>query len=373
MIGPSNVPRPPTRTMKIIFAVQLTPKIESGPSGRIEQLPGEDDRARGRRSRRRRRRRGSPLPSEHAHADARRPPPRRRGSPGATRRDGCGAGRRAGREQHRDGRERRPVRVVQPLLRRVPDVERRAAPTCRCRRRSPGSGRARRGSRTPRRRPTSRSRTRPPRSHSTTAATGIATAPPMSVASSIDRYGLSECWTERKTAAYAPMPMNRLLADRHEPAVAGERVPHHRHDDEEVELDEVVLRVLAEHERREREQDDEACEPAGEGDRQRRPALDAYFRHGGGGGAHPAPRSVSRRPPACIAVRATSTARKTTCPESAKYSGLICAPTVCATPSTIPPPSVPQSGADPADDDGLEGVDELGRRPRCGSNDERIP
>ena len=48
----------------------------------------------------------------------------------------------------------------------------------------------------------------PARNQSTTAATGMATAPPMNVASSIDRYGLSECWTERKTAAYAPMPMN---------------------------------------------------------------------------------------------------------------------------------------------------------------------
>jgi len=36
MIGPSNVPRPPTSTMKIIFADQLTPKIESGPSGGID-------------------------------------------------------------------------------------------------------------------------------------------------------------------------------------------------------------------------------------------------------------------------------------------------------------------------------------------------
>ena len=39
----------------------------------------------------------------------------------------------------------------------------------------------------------------PARSQSTSTATGIATAPPISVASSIDRYGLSECCTERKT------------------------------------------------------------------------------------------------------------------------------------------------------------------------------
>src|SRR5581483_7744909 len=138
-----------------------------------------------------------------------------------------------------------------------------------------------------------------------------------------------------------------------EPAVAGERVPHHRHDDEEVQLDEVVLRVLAEHDRRERKQDDKACEPAGDG-------------------AHPTPRSVSRMPPACIAVRATSTARKTRCPESAKYSGLICAPTACATPSTIPPPSVPQSEPMPPMTTASKAYRSCAA-PALGSNEDRIP
>ncbi len=48
----------------------------------------------------------------------------------------------------------------------------------------------------------------PPRSQSTIDASGIETSPPNSVAISIARYGLSECCTERKTTAYAPIPMN---------------------------------------------------------------------------------------------------------------------------------------------------------------------
>jgi len=39
----------------------------------------------------------------------------------------------------------------------------------------------------------------PARSQSTISATGIATTPPISAASSIERYGLSPCWSERKT------------------------------------------------------------------------------------------------------------------------------------------------------------------------------
>ena len=54
----------------------------------------------------------------------------------------------------------------------------------------------------------------------------------------------------------------------------------------------------------------------------------------------------------------SSTARNARWPARICHSGLIAAPTVCATPRMMPPASVPQSEAEAADDDRLEGVDQ---------------
>src|SRR5205823_5357649 len=126
------------------------------------------------------------------------------------------------------------------------------------------------------------------------------------------------------------------------------RVPHDREHHEVVELDQVVERVLAERERGEREQPDQAGEPGGERAREHGPALDA----GAGRSlehllAHAVAPRGSRIRPACAIARKTSTARKTTCPPSAKYCTSILAPTVCATPRTMPPTSVPHSDPTP--------------------------
>src|SRR5207244_2775010 len=116
-------------------------------------------------------------------------------------------------------------------------------------------------------------------------------------------------------------PDERLLADRHETPEPGERVPHHREDDEDVERGQLLHRVCTEHERHECEQPDQHDETARERQRDRVPAADAQA-------------ATLRSVPAASTARATSTARKTTCPASAKYSGSICAPIVCAAPST---------------------------------------
>ena len=61
------------------------------------------------------------------------------------------------------------------------------------------------------------------------------------------------------------------------------------------------------------------------------------------------------------AGRSTSTTRKARCPARICHSGLILAPTVWATPMMMPPASVPQKLPKPADDHGLEGVEQACR------------
>ena len=109
MIGPSNVPRPPTSTMKIIFAVQLTPKIESGPSGK-RQLFGEDHGARGAAA-------GAGDDEEDPLAGSTRTPTEAAAS--SSSRIACSeapsrlrSSTKSSEEQHRDRAERHPVRVV---------------------------------------------------------------------------------------------------------------------------------------------------------------------------------------------------------------------------------------------------------------------
>src|SRR5207302_6184407 len=113
-------------------------------------------------------------------------------------------------------------------------------------------------------------------------------------------------------------------------------------DHEEVELDQVVERALAQHERCKGEQPQKGPQADGESHRDRRPPLDPRD-CGSRCRQAPAPLGSTRRPPAWSTARRISTARNTTCPPSAKYCTLICAPTVCATPRTMPPTSVPQS------------------------------
>src|SRR5262249_24607093 len=127
-----------------------------------------------------------------------------------------------------------------------------------------------------------------------------------------------------------------LLSDRDEPAVAGERVPHRGHQHEDQQRRHLLGGGLAQRHRHEHEHDRKQAEagrePRGEG----APTL-----HGEGLG-HVA--ALGRKMPPCGEA---STARNTRCPASTEYCGLICAPTVWATPSTMPPASVPQSEPKP--------------------------
>ena len=79
-----------------------------------------------------------------------------------------------------------------------------------------------------------------------------------------------------------------------------------------------------------------------------------------GGGGHRRVRlghSVAR-PRVRPSGRTASTARKTRWPARIPRPASICAPTVCATPSTMPPDQRAPDRADAADDDGLEGEQE---------------
>src|SRR5207244_4604298 len=122
---------------------------------------------------------------------------------------------------------------------------------------------------------------------------------------------------------------------------------HRRQDDVGVELGELAERVRAQEDGTESERD----EQRGAGRRSRHgdgsPPLDANP----AGRAHDSSPSAALKPPrpsaAPLTRRAPSTARNTRCPVRIDHCGSSCAPTVCATPITIPPTSVPQSEPSP--------------------------
>ena len=205
----------------------------------------------------------------------------------------------------------------------------------------------------------------PPRSQSTTAATGIAIARAEQRRERHRQIRVQRVLHREEHDRVRADPDERLLPDRDEPAVPGECVPHHREDHEEVQLDQVVERVLRRAgTARRRAGRSRPAEPAGERPRQPRPPLDAN-RPGASRGRSRGRRANRTRP--CARRRAaTSTARNTTMAAERKYCTLISALRSARRPSTMPPSERPPERADPADHDRLEGEDELRRRRRTG-------
>ena len=264
-------------------------------------------------------------------------PPRRRGSPAATRRAGCAGARRASRGRTPSGRAS-ASRCSAAARRRVELSSISDVPVP-----APSDW-----SRETRMRGRLGDDPHPdrelaPRKRSTRSESGIETPPQKSAATTIAPYGF-QLWLREPDGAVGAEADERLLADRDEAAVAGERVPHHRDEHQDQQRRQLLRRRSRRTgAARTRARPRAHREAAGERrPRRRAPALD--------GEAAPVPRA----PRSLIAVRApdarrvpprgeASTARKTRCPASTEYCGSICAPIVCATPSTMPPASVPQS------------------------------
>ena len=128
----------------------------------------------------------------------------------------------------------------------------------------------------------------------------------------------------------------RLLPDRDETAVPGEGVPHRRHEDEDPQpgqlLGDVGLEDGGDREQAEHDQRRSTAVRSSERRVQRSTRSARDGRHDRDA------RATKVRP-----LRTMRTARKTRFPNRIDDCGLICAPMVWATPSTIPPTSVPHS------------------------------
>ena len=133
----------------------------------------------------------------------------------------------------------------------------------------------------------------------------------------------------RREQGVAAQTDERLLADRHQAGVARQQVP-----------------VLRQREHRQHEEQilDDAARNEGRSDRQRGEKGDA--RHDGGGRQARAGFDTEARHQSVVRGkrprgRTTRTIRNTAWPARICHSGLILAPTVCATPRMTPPASVP--------------------------------
>ena len=170
----------------------------------------------------------------------------------------------------------------------------------------------------------------PPRSRSTSSDTGSETTPANSAASAHGDVGVDAVLGEhdRRVGAEAD---ERLLADRDQPAVAGQRVPHPGQDDQHEQLAEL---------RRDRSGEQygtRARAATSDHDGRRRP-TDARDRASSRGRPCSCPSREDRRRAGSRARSGTPGGRR-----GSTHCGSICAPTVCATPSTMPPTSVPHS------------------------------
>src|ERR1043165_4214347 len=134
-----------------------------------------------------------------------------------------------------------------------------------------------------------------------------------------------------------------LLADRDQAAVAGEGVPHRGEDGEDEQLGELLGGVGRQRERDEGEGDDDDRDARHREPRQPAPALDGVARGRGVDRRHAQLLRAARVRPRGLA----RTARNTRWPARIEYSGSMWAPTVCATPSTMPPSKVPHSEPKP--------------------------
>src|SRR4029077_4450643 len=144
---------------------------------------------------------------------------------------------------------------------------------------------------------------------------------------------------EEGVAAEAPVG---LLADRDEARVAGEQVPHLGEPEQRDELhqDPHRARVPPRGQARQHGQPQRGADQAGAAGPRGAAGADGP---GARGRAQATLRAFANRPWG----RRSSTARKTRCPVRMPQPGDSLAPTVCATPSTAPPTSVPQSEPSP--------------------------
>ena len=160
----------------------------------------------------------------------------------------------------------------------------------------------------------------------------------------IARYGVKPCCV-RKIVSVGAEADECLLADRDEPTVARERVPHHREDHEDQQHGQLLVDVRAEEERHHREHGDDEQRDRHRRDRHARPAL------------HTEPAGERARCAARITGRGSGErgcrprggehGEEHEVAEEHAYCGLTCSPITCATPSTMPPSSVPHAEPNP--------------------------
>ena len=140
-------------------------------------------------------------------------------------------------------------------------------------------------------------------------------------------------------------PDERLLADRHEPGVAGQRVPHRGQDDQDEQRGELLDDVGAE----DCGTANSATQPRRPGRRSRsvRPRVDRRTAQPRGAGVSTVVMRARSLLPTQPAAGAGQHDEEDEVPGEDRVLRVDVAPTVCATPRTMPPTSVPHSEPSP--------------------------
>src|SRR5205807_9875263 len=161
-----------------------------------------------------------------------------------------------------------------------------------------------------------------------------------------------------------------LLADRDQPAVACEQIPHARQHQQDEGVDQEIGHVRVDDVGKRREQDDHdrrADQPP-----QRWSARSRDPNGGGPGSGRNRGHHVASRARINPWGRSASTARNTRWPASTPPLGSIWAPTACATPRMTPPARVPQREPTPPMMTASKAkISRAG--PALGSNDDELP